>query len=112
MLSVERHRVDRVSLSVTLGPPHWHRGSFLIPSPIASEFTMLHAMLAKKNPEEKRPKLCYHAKFHGKLPFYLGQTQDLSQEMAQGSSKVKGVEKLLLSSSSIFGVGLKFSFFG
>ena len=55
MLSLERLRRNRVSGSVLLGPPSWHRGSFpILPDPIASELTMLHAMQAKEKPKKQR----------------------------------------------------------
>ena len=43
-----------------------HRGSF--PNPVASEM----AKTKERNGNNKGPKLCYHAKFHGKLPFVMG----------------------------------------
>ena len=66
-----------------------HRGSFPKPSPIASELTMLHAMLCKqkKNPKAERPKLCYHAKLHGKLPLFLWAKLRLEPRMAQARYK-------------------------
>ena len=42
--------------------------------------------LQKKNPKAKRPKLCYHAKLHGKLPFSEGQAQAWAMQRMQSSS--------------------------
>ena len=40
----------------------------------------------KKKTEAERPKLCYHAKLHGKLPFCDGKAQGLEPRMAQAEA--------------------------
>ena len=65
---------------------------------LSSQCCML--CLQGKNPEKKRPKLCYHAKLHGKQPF-LGNNSGLSHNSGRNQVKGEGVEKLLLSNFRI-----------
>ena len=70
---------------------------------------MLAKQKQKKNPKAKRPKLCYHAKLHGKFPFMLDKLKVLSQ-MAQAEALLSKILFLGLLNTITIGVSAFFVF--